>query len=89
MFQAQLGDVSSFLLYNYYVHILIMFDDRIIMNMKVIIHKNNAMSDVSAQAQVSVATRLLPMHHNMCITFFMIITCMVFMKCMVIIDHHT
>ena len=88
MFQAQLGDVSSFLLYNY-VHILIMFDNRIIMNMKVIIHKNNAMSDVSAQAQVSVATRLLPMHHNMCITFFMIITCMVFMKCMVIIDHHT
>ena len=88
MFQAQLGDVSSFLLYNY-VHILIMFDNRIIMNMKVIIHKNNAMSDVSAQAQVSVATRLLPMHHNMCITFFMIITCMVFIKCMVIIDHHT
>ena len=31
MFQAQLGDVSSFLLYNYYVCILIMFDDRIIM----------------------------------------------------------
>ena len=88
MFQAQLGDVSSFLLYNYYVCILIMFDDRIIMNMKIIKY-TRTLPHVSAQAQASAARRLLPMHHNMCITLFMIITCMVFIKCMVIIDHHT
>ena len=79
MFQAQLGDVSSFLLYNYYV---------CIMNMKIIKY-TRTLPHVSAQAQASAARRLLPMHHNMCITFFMIITCMVFIECMVIIDHHT
>ena len=88
MFQAQLGDVSSFLLYNYYVCILIMFDDQIIMNMKINKY-TRTLPHVSAQAQASAARRLLPMHHKMCITFFMIITCMVFIKCMVIIDHHT